>query len=148
MCFILFKLLDRVQFEELKKMTLFQVEIYVWCNRSSTKSFQQQPILAFLNWKLASLSLIFKFCRYSKMFESGYPKKQVLCLLPIREENFQIQWFAKAVLTLMSRYKFCLGCRRIRIRVNMVVSNSLGHTVPLTMIILSMVQNEKKKSTL
>jgi len=29
MCFILLKLLDRVQFEELKKMTLFQVEIYV-----------------------------------------------------------------------------------------------------------------------
>ena len=45
-------------------MTLFQVQICMWCSRSSTKFVQPKPILEMLIWKMTLLSILFKVCSH------------------------------------------------------------------------------------
>ena len=93
-----------------EQKTLFQVQIYMWCSRSSTKSRQPKPIWEILIWKISSLLILFKVCSRQKKFGSGYQKaltKTQIAISPaIRWRNFLDKMACKAESTLSRRCKF------------------------------------------
>jgi len=113
-----------------------KIESNFWVHLLGSRGATRTPSLrsSKTSWKLISLSNYFKFHSHQKRFGSGHQKAPTNTQSPIFPANKATKvpnWMASnAESTISRRCKKKISCARLCTWDNVVLSNSLGYTVP------------------